>query len=382
LVVGARLIPPLPKVRRTPSESSFGTNPTTNFVFNKMAKQHFTYNHSFKLESGEELPSLEIAYHTYGELNKKKNNVIWICHALTANSDAADWWSGLVGEEKIFDTKEYFIVCANILGSCYGSSGPLSTNPQTGKKYYSTFPQVTIRDMVNAHILLKRYLGIEKIFIGAGGSMGAYQILEWVVMEPKVFEKTILMNTSAKESAWGIAIHTAQRLAIEADATWRNHSDEGGAQGLKAARAMGMLTYRNYETFARQQTDEDHSKLDHYKPSSYIHHQGDKLIKRFHAYSYWLLTKSMDSHNIFRGRMTKAPDSYREQMADVLKTIKAKTLVMGISSDMLCPNAEQHFLAKHIPYITLKIIDSSYGHDGFLIEWEKITKAIRQWIIK
>ncbi|MFI5163715.1 MAG: homoserine O-acetyltransferase [Bacteroidia bacterium] len=331
----------------------------------------FIDNQPFSLESGETLPGLEIAYHTYGSLNKSKNNVIWICHALTASSDAADWWSGLVGEKKIFDSKKYFIVCANILGSCYGSSGPLSINPSTGKKQYSAFPQVTIRDMVNAHILLRKHLGIEKIFIGTGGSMGGYQILEWAVMEPNVFQRTILMNTSAKESAWGIAIHTAQRLAIEADATWKNNSDDAGAKGLKAARAIGMLTYRNYETFAEQQTDDDHSKLDNYKSTSYIHYQGEKLVKRFCAQSYWLLTKSMDSHNISRGR--KKPE-------DVLKSIETKTLIIGISSDILCPNAEQKFLAKYIPNAALKIIDSSYGHDGFLIEWKKITNVIGKWL--
>lgn len=331
----------------------------------------FVYNQPFRLESGEELPSVEIAFHTYGELNKKKNNIIWICHALTASSDCADWWSGLVGEGKVFDTKKYFIVCANILGSCYGSLGPSNVNPNTGRKYYSEFPQVTIRDMVNAHILLRKHLGIEKIFIGAGGSMGAYQILEWAVMEPKIFERTILMNTSARESAWGIAIHTAQRLAIEADSTWKKEADEAGAKGLKAARAIGMLTYRNYETFSQQQTDDNHNKLDNHKASSYINYQGDKLVKRFNAVSYWLLTKSMDSHNLARGR---------KKMEDVLKSIKTKTLVIGMSSDILCPNAEQKFLSKHLPNSTLKIIDSSYGHDGFLIEWGKLTKAISGWI--
>ena len=227
--------------------------------------------------------------------------------------------------------------------------------------------------MVNAHILLRKHLGIEKIFIGAGGSMGAYQILEWAVMEPKLFERTVLMNTSARESAWGIAIHTAQRLAIEADSTWKKESDDAGAKGLKAARAIGMLTYRNYETFAEQQTDDNHSKLDNHKASSYINYQGDKLVKRFNAYSYWLLTKSMDSHNLARGR---------KKIEDVLKSIKTKTLVIGISSDILCPNAEQKFLAKHLSNATLKIVDSSYGHDGFLIEWEKLTKAINAWMKK
>ena len=336
-----------------------------------MGLQKYIYKERFELESGGELPSLEMAYHTYGELNKKKNNVIWICHALTASSDAADWWNGLVGEGKVFDTKKYFIVCANILGSCYGSSGPLSISPKTGKKYYSDFPQVTIRDMVNAHILLRKHLGVEKIFIGAGGSMGAYQVLEWAVMEPKMLERTILMNTSARESAWGIAIHTAQRIAIETDPTWKDNSEEAGAKGLKAARAIGMLTYRNYETFAEQQMDDNDSKLDNYKASSYINYQGEKLMKRFNAYSYWLLTKSMDSHNLARGR---------KKIEDVLKSIKAKTLVIGMSSDILCPNAEQKFLAKHLPDAKLKIVDSSYGHDGFLIEWEKISKAISSFL--
>lgn len=338
-----------------------------------MSKQLYKYDQSFLLENGGTLPSVEIAYHTYGELNKKKSNVIWICHALTASSDAADWWSGLVGETKIFDTKKYFIICANILGSCYGTSGPLSVNPFTGKKYYSDFPQVTIRDMVNAHILLRKHLGIEKIFLGAGGSMGAYQLLEWAVMEPKVFERQTLMNTSARESAWGISIHAAQRLAIEADSSWKDRTDDAGAKGLKAARAIGMLTYRNYQTFAEQQTDDDNSKLDNYKAASYINYQGDKLVKRFNVYSYWLLTKAMDSHNLARGR---------KKLEGTLKSIKTKTLVVGISSDILCPNAEQKFLAKHLPKASLKIIDSSYGHDGFLVEWEKLTKIVKAWLSK
>lgn len=333
-------------------------------------QKKFIYNHPFVLESGAKLPSLEIAYHTYGNLSKKKNNVIWICHALTANSDCADWWSGLVGEGKVFDTRKYFIVCANIIGSCYGSSGPLSINPITGKKYYSTFPIVTIRDITKAHILLREHLGIEKISMGAGGSMGGYQILEWAVMEPKIFQQLILMNTSARESAWRIAIHTAQRLAIEADPTWKNDTDDAGAKGLKAARAIGMLTYRNYEIFVKQQTDESTEKLDDYKASFYINYQGDKLVKRFNAQSYWLLTKSMDSHNLARRR---------EKTESVLKKIKTKTLVIGMNSDILCPTPEQRFLAKYLPNATLRIIDSSYGHDGFLIEWEKLTKVISRW---
>ncbi|HEY6159792.1 MAG TPA: alpha/beta fold hydrolase, partial [Bacteroidia bacterium] len=161
------------------------------------------HDQPFQLESGKELPRIEIAYHTYGELNSSRNNVVWICHALTANSDCLDWWSGLVGEGKVFDPRNYFIVCANILASCYGSSGPLSVNPKTNKKYFSDFPEVTIRDMVNAHIVLRKHLGIEKINIAAGGSMGGYQVMEWACMEPGVIEKMVLTTTSPRESAWG-----------------------------------------------------------------------------------------------------------------------------------------------------------------------------------
>ncbi len=347
-----------------------------------MSKQLFQYNKAFALESGNSLPSLEIAFHTYGSFNKAKNNVVWICHALTANSDAADWWHELVGKGKIFDTDKYFIVCANILGSCYGSSGPLSTNSITGKKYYSEFPKISIRDMVNAHVLLRKHLKIKNIYLGAGGSMGAYQLLEWSLIEPAVFKRLVLMNTSARESAWGIAIHTAQRLAIEADSTWKNKINNAGANGLKAARAIGMLTYRNYDTFVEQQTDKELDKLDDYKASSYIIYQGEKLLKRFCAQSYWILTKAMDSHNLTRKRNQNIKTSVfkEEALKNTLKKIKVKTLVIGISSDILCPVDEQKFLANYLPKATLKIITSSYGHDGFLIEGQKLTKTISDWI--
>ena len=338
-----------------------------------MSRQQFISNESFLLESGERLPRIEIAFHTYGKPNADKSNVIWVCHALTANSDAADWWSGLVGEGKAIDPGEHFIVCANILASCYGSSGPLSTDPQTGKPYYSTFPKVTIRDMVNAHIVLRRHLGIDKIKLCIGGSMGGYQVLEWAVMEADVIERIALVATSPKESAWGVAIHTAQRLAIETDPTWKEMRAEAGAKGLKTARAIGMLTYRSYEAFVQTQTDDDDNKIDDLKASSYIDHQGDKLVKRFNAYSYWLLTKAMDSHNLARGR---------KKLEEVLASIVQPSLIVGISSDFLCPVSEQRFLAQHIPNASFTEIDSPYGHDGFLIEWEKLGKLVTEFLSK
>ena len=322
----------------------------------------------FPLENGEVLPSVSIAYTTYGKLNANRSNVIWICHALTANADPAEWWKGVVGAGGAIDPDKHFIVCANILGSCYGSTGPTTVNPQTGKPYFSRFPPLTIRDMVQAHILLRLALGIGKISMLMGGSMGGYQVLEWCVMEPLVMEKIYLVTTSASESAWGIAVHATQRLAIEADATWKDERNDAGKNGMKAARAIGMLTYRNYRIMVRNQTDEDVEKLDNYRAASYINYQGDKLVTRFNAQSYWLLTKAMDTHHLARGR--------NGSLADILRTIEHPALIMGIDSDILCPIHEQEFLASHMPNAKLVLIDSDYGHDGFLVEIEKINQAL------
>jgi len=326
----------------------------------------------FQLENGEVLPGLTIAYHSYGKLNEAKDNVVWVCHALTANSDVFDWWPGLVGKECVINPKDHFIICVNIIGSCYGTSGPLSKNLSTQQPYYSDFPVITIRDMINSFILVRKKLGIEKIKLLMGGSMGGYQVLEWCLMEPGVIENGFVITTSASESAWGIAIHTAQRLAIEADQTWKDKSAEAGKNGIKAARGIGMLTYRNYKIFHQKQTDPDFSKMDNYKASSYILHQGNKLSDRFNAQSYWLLTKSMDSHNIARGR-------YRT-LEEALNKIHQPILVIGIDSDLLCPIAEQKFLAEHIPNSTLHIISSEYGHDGFLVEAETISRHLFEWM--
>lgn len=333
---------------------------------------YFHYRHRFELENGQSLPEITIAYHTYGRLNAEKSNVVWVCHALTANSDAATWWDGVVGTDHVINPEKYFIVCANILGSCYGSSGPLSIDPSTQEPYYGNFPQVTIRDMVKAHILLREQLGIEKIFLVMGGSMGGYQAMEWSVLEKDRIENLFLLATSPTESAWGIATHTAQRLSIEADSTWGNQNPDAGQKGLKAARAIGMLTYRNYGIMVKQQTDPDPEKLDNYKASSYINYQGDKLVQRFNAYSYWLLTKSMDSHHMGRGRGGKTEP--------ILQSIGQKTLIIGISSDILCPLVEQHFLANNLPNATLIEIDSSYGHDGFMVESKIISQHLAEWL--
>ncbi|MFT4022143.1 MAG: homoserine O-acetyltransferase [Flavihumibacter sp.] len=332
----------------------------------------FVSKEEFVLESGEVLPALEIAYYTYGTLNADGSNVVWICHALTANADAAGWWPGVVGAGAAIDPAKYFIVCANILGSCYGSSGPLIIDPQTGRPYYRRFPQVTIRDQVKAHMLLRAALGIASIAICMGGSMGGYQVLEWALMEPDRIKRLFLIATSAAESAWGIAVHESQRLAIEADPDWQADRPDAGSNGLRAARAIGMLTYRNYTAMVQQQSEPDVNKTDGFKAASYIRYQADKLVNRFNAQSYWLLTKAMDSHQIARGRAATA--------AEVLKTIRQPVLLMGITSDLLCPPEEQRKMAAVIPNASYVEIDSPYGHDGFLVEAPKVTAAIVHWL--
>lgn len=334
--------------------------------------EQYRYKFDFVLESGESLSGITIGYHTYGKLNDDKSNVIWVCHALTANSDAEDWWKGLVGPGYVADPNKYFIVCANILGSCYGTTGPLSINPLTNLPYYETFPGITVRDMVKAHILLKEHLGIGTIFLLMGGSLGGYQALEWCYIENEVIKNMFLLATSAAESAWGIATHTAQRLAIEADCTWKTADPAAGAKGLKAARAIGMLTYRNYGIIVKQQTDTDKEKRGDYKASSYINYQGDKLVSRFNAYSYWYLTLAMDSHQLARAR--------GGNLDLVLQTIQQRTLVIGISSDILCPLQEQRYIVSKLPNATLIEIDSAVGHDGFMVETAAISAHLASWL--
>ena len=334
--------------------------------------QVYISDEPFVTELGGILPGITIGYHTYGELNSEKNNVVWICHALTANSDPMQWWPSLLVEHPFIDREKKFIICANILGSCYGTTGPLSIDSRSGKPYYDSFPGITIRDMVKAHRLLAEHLGITKIDLLIGGSMGGYQVLEWCVEDPDYIGRLFVITTSAQETAWGIAIHTAQRLAIESDSTFGIHMEDAGKKGLIIARAIGMITYRNYVTYKKMQTDSDTSKTDDFKASSYIRYQGNKLANRFNAYSYWFLTKAMDSHNLARGR--------DGNIISILNNIRQKALIMGIRSDILCPIDEQKFLAENIPSSTFIEINSDYGHDGFLVEGGLISSALNSWL--
>ncbi len=342
-----------------------------------MATEVFEHKESFILENGTILPEYHLAYTTLGKLNAKKDNVVWIFHALTANSNPADWWPGLVGEGRLFDPATYFIICVNMPGSCYGSIGPLEINPQTGDRWYHDFPMFTTRDMVRAYRPLKDALGIEKIYIGIGGSMGGQQLLEWAVEEPHLFEHIIALATNAQHSPWGIALNASQRMCIETDGTWKEKMQEAGIEGMKAARSIALLSYRNYDTYNLTQPRDKKTAwpVSHHfggeAAESYQRYQGEKLAKRFNAFSYYRLGQAMDAHDLGRGRGS---------VTQALQRIKAKTLVIGISNDLLFPPGEQKMIADLVPDASYELIESLYGHDGFLLEYDKIETIINGFV--
>ncbi len=333
-----------------------------------MQEHVFHYDDSFTLESGKVLEGFQLKYCTFGTMKSDSSNVIWVCHALTGSADVTQWWRGLFGEGCFFNPKKHFVVCANMLGSCYGSTNALSENPATGKMYYHDFPLLTIRDIVKSLILLRKHLDIPHIHTILGGSMGGQQALEWAIMESQLIEHMIIIASNAYHSPWGIAFNEAQRMAIFADSTWQQGGCNAGREGLKAARAIAMLSYRNYHTYQRTQFDKDREKIKDFKAALYQRYQGKKLNKRFNAYSYWTLSLAMDSHNVGRGR---------GGIEKALNSIKAHTHVLGITSDMLFVIAEQRLLARYIPNTTYEQFNSHYGHDGFLVEIDKLQKSIQ-----
>lgn len=330
-----------------------------------MLRHIFTYDKVFHLEAGGSLDGLTICYHTSCE--KRENRpVIWICHALTANSNPEEWWDTLVGKGLLFDTEKYYIVCANIIGSCYGTTGPTTY----AKAPLRNFPLVTIRDLVRAHDLLREHLGIDKIDLLIGGSNGGFQSVEWAASFPDRIRNLCLIATSAIVSPWCTATLEAQRMAIKADPTFDASQDaKGGMAGLKAARSMALVTYRNYEGYGRTQFETNPDFLIANRAVTYQQYQGQKLCSRFDAYSYYNLTLGVDTHNV--GRKRGGVDQ-------ALKLITAKTLCIAIDSDILFPVGESRRMAEGIPGAALEIITSDFGHDGFLLESEQITNCINK----
>lgn len=317
----------------------------------------YTVSEPFVLESGDRIGQLDIAYHTFGSLNERKDNVIWAFHALSANSDVLEWWPGLFGKGCLYNPDKYFIVCANTIGSPYGSTRPQDL----------LFPYFSVRDVIKAHQLLANNLGIDRIHTAIGGSFGGNQVLEFATTYQGDIDHLVLVASCSRESAWGIAVHESQRLALKSDPTFG--TENGGEAGMKAARSMAMLTYRTSDAFVAQQTDND-EKTDDFRASSYIQYQGDKFAKRFNALCYHYLTKCLDSHNIGRDRGGEVK---------ALRDIQVPTLVIGIESDALIPTRFQRFIAENMPHATYQEIPSDFGHDGFLIETEKITQKIEEF---
>ncbi|MBX2923736.1 MAG: homoserine O-acetyltransferase [Chitinophagaceae bacterium] len=342
-----------------------------------MSTQVYTYHMPFTLESGVTVPSYHLAYTTLGKLNARKDNVVWVFHALTANSNPADWWPGLVGEGKFFDPAKYFIICVNMPGSCYGSMGPLEVNPETGERWYHDFPLFTTRDIVRSYIPLKQYLGIEKIHVGIGGSMGGQQLLEWAIEEPGLFDHIIGLATNAQHSPWGVAFNASQRMCIETDSTWNERIPEAGIKGMMAARSIALLSYRNYYTYNLTQPRDKKTAWPVPHPyggeaaESYQRYQGEKLAKRFNAFSYYRLSQAMDAHDVGRGR---------NSIEEALGRIRSKALMIGIANDLLFPPEEQEKIAAHIQDAEYHLIESFYGHDGFLLEYEKIENLLKDFV--
>lgn len=314
------------------------------------------------------LPGFQLAYTTFGRLNKERSNVVWVCHALTGSSDFTDWWAGLFGKGKLYDPEEWFVICANTLGGCYGSTGPLSLNPDTLQPFYHSFPQLTNRDIVRAFDLLRQELGLAQVHTLLGGSLGGQQALEWAVQQPEVFQCLVHVASNARHSAWGIAFNESQRMAIRQDSTWQQSIPEAGLEGLKTARAIAMLSYRHYKGYEETQQEPGNSITDNFRAASYQVYQGEKLAGRFNAYTYWYLSKAMDSHHIGRDR---------GGVGKALERLKARCLFVGVDTDLLFPVEEQRALHTQVPGSDFALIHSLYGHDGFLVETAQLSQAIQ-----
>lgn len=334
-----------------------------------MKQRELVVDSGLELEAGGELKPLTIAYHTSPRDYTAGEKVVFICHGLTASSDAEDWWPGMVGPGFLFDTDKYYVVCVNILGSPYGSTGPSSVNPLTGKPYLLSFPRITARDVARTYALVCRELGISHIDLLIGASVGGYTAFELCIMYPELVGHCVFLATAPRVSPFITAYNESQRMALEADPTFlRADSLEGGKKGLECARAIALISYRSYEGYDATQQEQDEDAMFASRACSYERHQGEKLSARFDAYSYLSLTYTLDSHNIGRGR---------GGVDAALGMIKAGCTVIGITSDCVFPPKTVESYARLISGADLHQIESGFGHDGFLLESKQLTKIIK-----
>ena len=326
------------------------------------------------LESGQALGSVELAWRSWGRLAPTRDNAVLVCHALTGNADVDRWWSSLLGEGRALDPDHDFVVCSNVLGGCNGSTGPASPHPRKRGRYGSDFPAVTIRDMVNAQLLLLRQLGVRRLRLVIGGSMGGMQALEWAASHPEFVDATVVIAAPGRHAPWAVAWSEAQRHALFADPRWRggDYGDDPPVSGFAAARMIGMTSYRSAvefeERFAPGGTDARRGGV-----KGWLAHHGQDINNRFDAASYVRLLDAMDSHDVSRGR---------GRYLDALHEIPVPILVVGIDSDVLYPLAEQELLAEHLPLAELHVLHAPYGHDSFLITTDPLNAAVRSFRTK
>src|SRR5947209_4285919 len=355
----------------------------------------FTFD-TLPLQLGGQLSPVTVAYETWGSLNAAGDNAVLIAHALTGSSHAHDaerpddtkvaWWNPLIGPGRYFDTSRYFVVCSNILGSCYGSTGPSSLDPETGRPYGLRFPVITIRDMVDAQRKLVEYLGVRHIAMVAGGSIGGQQALEWAVAYPELVEQVIVVAATVALTAQGIAFSEVQRQAILSDPRWQQGDyapGQGPDAGLAIARMLGMITYQSEESMELRFARREARRVDIASPGGYadlgkrfdvdgyLYYQGQALVKRFDANSYLYISRAMDLYDV--------SEAYASLEA-ALRRMRSKALFIGIRSDFLFPAARVRWLADQVSAVGGDAIyvelDSPHGHDAFLKEWEQMNDAL------
>jgi homoserine O-acetyltransferase len=323
----------------------------------------------FPLESGESLPGVTVAYRTWGRLSPRGDNAVLVCHALTGSADVDRWWGSLLGPGRALDPGRDFVVCSNVLGSCYGTTGPTSHRPGGAGRWGGDFPAITVRDIVRVEAALLDALGVGRLRLVIGGSLGGMQVLEWALLRPGLVEAIVPIATSPRHSPWCIGLSAAQRQAIYADPRWRDGrypDGEGPEAGLAVARQIAMCTYRSRASlearFARDQTPGGRFAVE-----GWLEHHGRALVDRFDAATYVTLTKAMDTHDLGRGR-----GGWRE----ALRAVRIPTLVVSIDTDVLYPPVEQEDLAAALPDGRLVTLASPHGHDAFLIEGEAVNALV------
>lgn len=358
--------------------------------------QYYTLEEDLELETGNVLKTPTIAYETYGTLNTQKSNAIYVCHALTGDAHAAGWhdkdkkpgwWNIIIGPGKPLDTNKYFIICSNVIGSCKGSTGPSSINPQTGKEYGLEFPIITIGDMVSAEKKLMDYLGITQLYAVIGGSMGGMQVLEWTISHPEMIRNAIMIASGAYSTPQQIAFNAVERRSITEDPNWNKgnyyNSDKIPEQGLSVARMIGHITYLSnesmYQKFGRRLQDKKDFSYDfsnEFQVESYLEYQGFTFTKKFDANSYLYLTKALDYFDVRKNN----------SLEEGLKSVRAKMLIMSITSDWLYTHEHMEEIVQALRAnnvdVTYSKLNSEYGHDAFLIENGQMNYIISNFLSK